>query len=91
MRTSDRFQKLGLYLKKKRIEANLTQFEVATKLGYNNSQLISNVERGLCGLPLNKLSTLAKIYSLDKRQLADILLEINRAKIYSVLKISNSK
>jgi len=62
-------------LKKKRIEAGLTQAEVAEMLGYTSSQFISNWERGLAKPPAFMLKSLAKIYKMDAKVLLDMLLE----------------
>lgn len=62
-------------LKKKRIEAGLTQSEVADMLGYTSSQFISNWERGLAKPPAFMLKSLAKIYKMDAKVLLDMLLE----------------
>ena len=32
---------------------------IANKLGYKNGQFISNVERGLCSIPVKKINALA--------------------------------
>ena len=44
---------------------NLSQLEMSNKLGYKNGQFISNVERGLCGMPFKKLNDTAKILNID--------------------------
>ncbi len=37
-----------------------TQGELAHALGYKNGQFVSNVERGLCGVPVDKWDLLSK-------------------------------
>ena len=40
---------------KVRTAARMTQLEVANALGYDSAQFISNIERGLCLLPNDKV------------------------------------
>lgn len=68
------FVTLGNHLKKKRLESGVSQMEVARKLGYTSPQFVSNVERGLCSFPLNKLKILVDLYKLDREQLTQIIL-----------------
>ncbi len=64
---------LGKFLKKLRVEANLSQSEVASALGYSSPQFISNFERGLASPPLNKIKILAEIYDCDLRDFYKVL------------------
>ncbi len=64
-----KFEKLGCYLKDKRIEAGLTQKNVSETFGFKTPQFISNIESGKAGPPetlLNKLIDLYKITSVDE-------------------------
>ena len=40
---------------------DLTQMEMASKLGYKTAQFISNVERGICALPVNSFKAVSKV------------------------------
>lgn len=66
---------LGLYLKKKRVIAGYTQWDVADKLGYSSAQLISNFERGLCSPPPNQLKKIVTLYGLNPEELLQIMLQ----------------
>lgn len=63
---SSNFDQMAKLIKKKRAEKKLSQGQLSFKLGYKNGQFISNVERGLCGIPAKKASTLCKILGIDK-------------------------
>ena len=69
------FEVLGDYLQAKRIKAELSQGDVATKLGYSSPQFISNFERGLCAPPLNKLKLLVSLYDLNSEELIRLMLK----------------
>lgn len=67
------FKIIGDYTRQKRIAAGLSQRQVAQKLGYNNAQFVSNVERGLCNYPLRNLKKLEKLIGLDLVHTRDLL------------------
>jgi len=45
------FNNVSKLIREAREREGLSQKEVATRLGYTSSQFISNIERGLCGIP----------------------------------------
>jgi transcriptional regulator with XRE-family HTH domain len=53
-------RKFGQYLAAARVRVNLSQNELASRLGYSSPQFISNWERGESCPPLNKLRPLAR-------------------------------
>lgn len=65
---------LGNYLKQKRVQAGVTQSEVAKKLGYSTPQFISNIERGLCSPPLKNLKVLMKMYRIPADELMGLIM-----------------
>jgi SOS-response transcriptional repressor LexA len=58
-------QALGSYIARRREELGLTQRDVAAALGYGGPQFISNIERGLAGLPLRQYRKLARALSVS--------------------------
>jgi DNA-binding XRE family transcriptional regulator len=50
------FKNTSELIKKARIEKEISQTEAAKLLGYKNGQIISNIERGLQGVPLGRAS-----------------------------------
>jgi transcriptional regulator with XRE-family HTH domain len=70
----DLFEVLGTYLQNKRLKAELSQGDVADKLGYSSPQFISNFERGLCAPPLPKLRILIDLYDLNPEEVVKIML-----------------
>jgi transcriptional regulator with XRE-family HTH domain len=73
------FKKMGKFLKAKRIKADLSQIEVAKKLGYTSPQFISNFERGLCAPPIKSLRTLIDLYHLNAKATVERILSEERA------------
>lgn len=75
-------QKLGRFLREARIDSDLSQKEVAKKLGYASPQFVSNWERGIASPPMHCLPKICRMYGVSKRQakkvmLQDFITEIN--------------
>lgn len=66
---------LASFLKDKRIEANLSQKDVADFLKYESAQFISNWERGLSSPPITILKKLADFYGISPEKLFEVVLE----------------
>ncbi|MES2965742.1 MAG: helix-turn-helix transcriptional regulator [Bdellovibrionota bacterium] len=71
-----RVKGISHFFREKRTAAGLTQFESATNLGHSTAQYISNLERGLCEPSLEMALKLCDMYSVPKRELYDLLLEV---------------
>jgi transcriptional regulator with XRE-family HTH domain len=56
-----RRKNFGLWLRDCRKKAALTQADLANALGYDSSQLISNIERGVSLLPSKRLPDFSKV------------------------------
>lgn len=53
-----------------RLKNNLSQGQLAKKLGYTTPQFVSNLERGLAQLPPRQVKKFARILQMDKKVLA---------------------
>jgi transcriptional regulator with XRE-family HTH domain len=69
-----------------REKAGLTQREVSDALGYSTPQFISNVERGRCRFPVQKLPRIKKLYKLSAEQVIDLFLSEERLSLMRVFK-----
>jgi transcriptional regulator with XRE-family HTH domain len=64
--------------------AQISQQQLAVFLGFKNGQFISNVERGICTIPLRKMKVFCGVLKIEKQMaissiIADNLLKIDRA------------
>ena len=66
-------------LQRARIKENLSQAEVAKYLGYTSPQFISNMERGLSDLPVDKINPLCKLLGISKDEVIKAMLVDLRA------------
>ena len=68
-----RYKKLGKRLKNYRIEAGLSQLEVAKAFRYSTTQFISNWERGYSYPPFKNIIVLAEMYKISDQKLFGII------------------
>jgi transcriptional regulator with XRE-family HTH domain len=71
------FNGIANLVKKYRLEHSdkLSQVELSNLLGYKNGQFISNVERGICAIPLKALKDLIRILSIPEDQLLSAMVK----------------
>jgi len=71
------FNHIAKFLKDKRTHhpKEYSQSELSHILGYKNGQFISNVERGLCSVPLKSLPKICEVLEINKDELKKVLLE----------------
>lgn len=62
---------LGKYLKTKRLEAKITQAELASSLGDLHVQFVSNWERGRCAPPNHCIPKLISVLDLNRRTIVE--------------------
>lgn len=81
-------EKLGAAVRALRLEAGLTQWDVAAALGYATAQLVSNWERGVCTPPLAALPKLSELLDVKPEQMVNMVcdaraddLELERAQM----------
>lgn len=53
-----RFSNVATLVQTERVKLHISQTDLSIALGYKNGQFISNMERGLCSLPLSKTAKL---------------------------------
>jgi transcriptional regulator with XRE-family HTH domain len=65
---------IGKFIKVRRTELGLSQNDLARSLGYNTSQYISNIERGLASIPFAKIQEMSNLLRVDYRHLLNMKL-----------------
>ena len=65
----------GVYLQNKRVEAGLSQGDVAKILGWATSQMVSNFERDISMPPVDSIDILASAYKLKSKDLRKMYYE----------------
>ncbi len=61
-------EKLGVFLKQKRLKAGLSQDAIAKAIGLQSAQFISNIERGLCSVPGYILKSMVDEYDINRAE-----------------------
>lgn len=69
-RESKCFTNIAFLVRTKRINhpKGYSQMDLSRLLGYKNGQFISNVERGLCGIPFKKLPALCDALEITNQE-----------------------
>ena len=62
---------LGAFIRTNRKKLDLTQEAIANFLGYDNYQMISNIERGIASIPFPKVPKLAQCLQVDEREILE--------------------
>jgi transcriptional regulator with XRE-family HTH domain len=81
--------RLGAFLRARRQELNLTQGQVARKMGLQSSQYVSNWERGVSLPPVFHAASIRKIiriYGLTLHEYVDRILFEQKVRIYERMK-----
>ncbi len=66
------FSRIGDYFRDRRVDAGLTQADVAQALSLSTGQFISNWERGVSMPPMDYLPKLVKLYKMSKSELLEL-------------------
>lgn len=80
------FENIGELTRLSRKEKGLSQLELGEKLGYGNAQFISNLERGICGLPKKKMKKFCKLLTVSHPDVVRVMAEDYEAKLWRALK-----
>ena len=78
--------KLGQWLSEKRLDAKLTQIELAKKVGLKSPQAIANMERGAVPPPIDRGKALCKALGITCDELIERVLAMYEQEIRSRLK-----
>jgi transcriptional regulator with XRE-family HTH domain len=71
------FKNIATLIRSKRIghTKNYSQSDLSLLLGYKNGQFISNVERGLCNVPLKMMKKIAEVLDINPEELKSAILK----------------
>lgn len=68
-------KRIGLYLRECREKIGLTQGDVAKKMGWDNAQYVSNIERGISAPPKAGIKKMCELLSADKHQVVEMMVD----------------
>ncbi len=69
-------KELGVLVREYRLKANMTQLELANKLGYESMQFVSLFERGLSKIPSKVIGKLIIILGVPEKKIVKNLVDI---------------
>jgi len=82
---SQKFEFTSKYFRQKRLDAGLTQSELAQALGFSSAQIVSNWERGVCAPPMASLRPMIKALKLDPEEVTEVITEENKKVLREML------
>lgn len=87
------FKNIALLIRTKRLShpKSYSQSELSKLLGYKNGQFISNVERGLCNIPLKMLSKVSVILDITKEELKSTILRDQEQTLNNFLELGEEQ
>lgn len=68
------FENQATIIRTYRAKAEISQEDLAIELRYNNGQMVSNIERGLCGLPLKHIKKTCEVMSIEHEKMKEAIL-----------------
>lgn len=71
----------GSFLKNSRKKQDLSQGDLATALGYESPQYISDWERGASSIPMKKLVQVAQVLKISEEELFEKMLSLAKARL----------
>lgn len=75
------FNTVATLIRSARKSEGLSQSKLSERIGYKNSQFVSNVERGLCSIPRKNILIFADFLSMDPERIRDAMLADERIDI----------
>lgn len=63
------FKNIAEVIRVKRTAAGISQQDLSGLIGYKNGQFVSNVERGLCSIPQEKIYLIAGLIKAEPQEL----------------------
>lgn len=87
------FSNIAKLVREKRLAnpKGLSQNDLSKLLGYKNGQFISNVERGLCGVPFKNLNKLCEILLIEQPELKAAILKDVEETVNNYLNVSTGE
>jgi transcriptional regulator with XRE-family HTH domain len=85
---SRRFQN---FLRTARTERGFSQADLASALGYESAQYVSDWERGVSSPPMKKLAKIAEILEVDMDRFFDHLLEVAQERVTTDLSLEYAR
>ena len=74
---------LGALVREYRVKAEMTQLELANKLGYESMQFVSLFERGLSKIPLKVIGKLVIILGIPEKKITKNLIDAFATEVIS--------
>lgn len=82
----DTHTQLGSLIREYRVRKEMTQLQLAEKLGYDSAQFVSLFERGISKIPLETLGQLIVILGIPEKKATSILVSSFESELANKIK-----
>lgn len=79
---SGSFENIARLVREKRKFKKLSQSDLSKELGFKNAQFISNIERGVCSIPIAKISKLSEALDVHHEVIREAIVQDFALKVY---------
>lgn len=73
LKAKDYFRETAKIVKINRVKKEMSQKNLAQAVGFRNGQFVSNIERGLCAVPLKKIVAMSKLLDIHPVDLGNAI------------------
>lgn len=82
------FSNIGNTISKFRTRKNMSQIELSNSLGYKNGQFVSNIERGCCNVPLEKINLIAELLDVPVETIVRAMVKDYKIHLNTMLSVA---
>lgn len=68
------FNHIARLVRENRSKVKISQGDLARSVGFKNGQYISNIERALCGIPVNKIKKISEPLKISEDLIIEAML-----------------
>lgn len=86
-----KFKRMAAFIKAERAKSGLGQIPFAKHIGLGDVTYISNIERGICGIPAKHIGDVSNSLKLDPAYIIAIMMADHQDYIYGMVASAQSK
>lgn len=77
-----KFQAISKLVKEARENQKLSQNNLALLMGFKNGQFVSNIERGLCSVPLKSINKMSEVLEISTEDICNAVVQDFRDRVF---------
>lgn len=69
------FENIGRLIRHSREGVEMSQSKLSECLGFKNGQFVSNIERGLCSIPADKVGAVSNMLHISRLEIVEAMVQ----------------